>query len=159
MINLFSLSSLLLSITCIFLVILLAIYGRSKLQRIWMLFNISVGIWAIGAFYISQIESPKVALEVWRIVEISVVFIAIFFLHVTAIVCNLKLKRILSLAYIQGLIFSALSLTSDLFFLEVKLVFNSFYYPTAEPLFYLFFLIWMILVVYSQYKLFYTFFK
>lgn len=155
--NLFSLASLFLGITCFILVVLLILYGRSRLQRIWMLFNISVGLWAFGAFYISRIEVPALALNSWRVVEVSVVFIAVFFLHVTAIVCNLKIKPLLVAVYIQGVIFSLLSIYSKLFFPEVKLVFGSFYYPPAGSLFYLFFVIWMTIVSYSQFMLFLLF--
>ncbi len=158
MFNFFSFASLALSIVSFLLIIILAIYGRARLHRVWMLFNIAVGSWATGAFYISRISSPELALCIWKIVEVGVIFIAVFFLHVTVITCNLKARTLLIIAYIQGVIFSFLSLSSSLFFPNVKLVFRSFYYSSAGPLFYVFFIIWMGIVTYSQFKLFQTFF-
>ena len=159
-INPFSVASLLLAIICFFIILLLAFFRKSKLQKYWLYFNISNGLWCLGAFLISQIKGDEAqALQLWRMVEISVAFIAIFFLHVTAILCSLNIRVLLAFAYIQGIVFSLLSLTSDLFFPNVKFVFNSFYYANAGILFYLFFLIWISLVMYAQVQLFVTFFN
>jgi len=152
--NIFSLSGLILGLTCLFLVIISEIKGKSLLHRVWSLFNIAVGSWGAGSFFIGRIKDPDVALLTWRFTEISVVFIAVFFLHTTYLICNLRNRSLLYFAYFQGFIFSLLSITSNTFFSGTYLIFGQFYYALPGVLFYVFFFIWMALVGYSQYCLF-----
>lgn len=157
--NLFAVAGLLLACTCFFLALIIFLARKSALHKVWFLFNIAVGLWAVGAFFIGIEKNPVKALLIWRFTEVSVAFIAVFFLNVTLLACKLSAPNLLRFAYLQGLVFSILSLTSDMFFPEVTLVFNSFYYTKAGPLFYIFFIIWMGLVSYSQVKLFLSFLK
>lgn len=154
---LFSIAGASLSITCFFLVALLLVYGKSALHKTWLFFNLAVGLWGIGAFFIGITKESQTALMLWRIVHIAIAFIPIFMLHVVCKLCELRSKKLLYFAYIQGIIFSMLSLTSVLFIPSVRFVFNSFYYDVSGPLFHPFFAIWGFLVGYAHYKLFVAF--
>src|SRR3989304_8700566 len=155
--NLFSVAGLILSITSFFLILLILIFGKNILHRIWALFNISVGLWGVGAFFIGKITDESLALTMWRVVHIPIAFIPIFLLHVIHVLCNLRSRKILYFVYIQGVIFSVLSVTSRYFIPNVKFAFNSFYYDVGGPLFHPFFAIWGLIVVYAHLKLFSTY--
>ncbi len=152
--NLFSSASLLLAATCFLLCVVIFLSRKNTLHTAWLFFNISVGLWAAGAFVIAQIKEPQLALSMWRVVEVSVAFIAVLFFHVTVLVCDLKFQGLLKLCYIQSVLFSFASLLSPHFFPSTILVFNSIYYAKAGFLFYVFFSIWMSIVGFSQFKLF-----
>ena len=83
--NLFSLAGLILSSTCFILVIILLIYGKTKLHRVWTLFNVAVGAWGIGAFLIGQATTESLALFRWRFAHLGIIFIPIFIFHVVYI--------------------------------------------------------------------------
>ena len=83
-------------------------FGKGILSRVWTLFNICVGLWGIGAFFIGIIKDPTTALIVWRIVHVAIAFIPILMFHVVYLLCNLRSKKFLCFAYIQGIIFSIL---------------------------------------------------
>ncbi len=129
------------------------------MHRLWALLNLSVGMWGLGAFLISQSDTAAIALIRWRITEIGVVFIAVLFTHSTFIVCNIHRKKVVYFAYLQGFIFSIASLFSMNFFKDVKFVFNSIYYAEPGPIFSIFFVVWMMLVTYAQLLLFITYRK
>ena len=152
-ITLFPIAGLILTSTCFFLTFIVIFFGKGILSRVWTLFNICVGLWGIGAFFIGIIKDPTTALIVWRIVHVAIAFIPILMFHVVYLLCNLRSKKFLCFAYIQGIIFSILSITSSLFILKVKYVFDSFYYDVSGPLFYPFFAIWGIIVIYTHFKL------
>lgn len=153
----FSFAGLILFITSFLLTFIIFAYSKNTLQRVWGSFNIAVGLWGLGSFFIGGITDKTLALTVWRISEVSVAFIAVLFFHVSYIICNVRAKWLLYFAYFQGVAFSILSLTSPLFFSGTKLVFGSFCYALPGPLFYLFFAIWGFLVGCGHYYLIVTF--
>ena len=128
--NLFSLAGLILSITCFVVVILVLIYGKKNLHRAWTLFNIAVGLWGLGAFYIGQATNEELALIEWRFAHIGIIFISVFIFHVAYLLCNLQKKYLLIFAYVQGILFSALGFSGNFFISGVRSVFSLFYYLT-----------------------------
>ena len=157
--NFFSIAGLTLATTTFLLTFILLIYGRSQLHRIWALFNFVVGLWGIGAFYVGFLHDPAKALSVWRILYLPIIFIPILNYHVVYLLCNLYQPRILRFIYVQGIIFSFLTLFFPFFISSVKYVFNSFYYDVPGFAFYPFFLVWMLIVGYAHYYLFLTLLK
>ncbi len=151
--NLFSIAGLVLNTTCFILILIILIYGKTRLHRIWALFNFAIGIWGISAFFIGKASTPQESLFWLRIGHIGVIFIPILFLHVVYLLCEISNKKLLFLAYSQGVIFLLLSPTT-LFLSQTQFVFKSFYYTKSEGLVYpIFFLIWMSLVSYGVFKL------
>ena len=153
----FSLSGLLISVTCLILIFISLFFGKKEIHRIWAFLNLAVGLWGLGAFLIGIINDEILALSVWKFTEISVAFIAVFFFHVIYKLCNLASKKILNFAYTQGIIFSIASIKSNLFFSGTRLVFNSFYYAEPGFLFYTFLPLWLFFVSYGYFILFQTF--
>jgi len=158
---LFPISGLLLFLSCSIIVLITTIKTRrTPLHYIWIFFNIAVGIWGISCFFMQKNFNINFVLFWIRIGHIGVIFIAIFFLHFVYILCNLKNKKLLIFAYLQGIIFSILIPTKKFISLQnIEIVFNSFYYDRAHGIIYpLFFSIWLILILYGHYKLLKTFF-
>ncbi|MBF0522840.1 MAG: GAF domain-containing protein [Candidatus Omnitrophica bacterium] len=156
--NAFSISGITLAITCFFFTIFLFITGRTKLHRVWAYFNLVVGLWGAGAFFVGVIKDKAVVLDVLRLVHVPITFIPILNFHVVYLLCGLKSRRILQLVYLQGIFFSCCSLSLPGFIPEVRLIFHSFYYHTAgRPIFYYYFFFWSAIVIYSHILLFQKF--
>jgi len=160
-INLFAVSGLLITITCVTLIVILVKFGKTKVHRLWTLFNLSVCIWGFGAFLLGISPTENVAGIVGRIAHIGAIFIPIFFYHTISIFCELYRKKIILFSYIQGVIFSLMFASfTNVKFLTITYVFDSFYYPvfTKDPqgLIFgtVFFLIWISFVIFGHYELF-----
>ncbi|MEW6408777.1 MAG: ATP-binding protein, partial [Nitrospirota bacterium] len=137
------------------LALVIFIYGKTRLHRIWALFNLAVSLWGFGALLVGKATIPSSAIISWRLAHIGVILIPVFFYHTICIFSDIEVKRrnFIIFAYLQGLFFLFLNLT-DLFIAKVRFAFNSFYYVQAPGLFYLlFFFIWMSLVIWGSYEL------
>ena len=94
-INFFTVGGLILAVSTICLCVILTLYGRTKLHRIWFLFNFILGLWGVGAFYIGFLDDRSLTLMLWRIVFVAIIFIPILNYHVVYILCDLKEKLML----------------------------------------------------------------
>ena len=136
-INLFTLSAFAITTTCLWLVGLLLIYSRSKVHKVWMLFNLSIAFWAAGLILVGNAKDSQSALWYWQIAHASGIFVAIFFYHVVYIYCNLRCKRFLMIAYIYGLIYEFLNLSNaNNLYLGTEFIFNSIHYLQGRILFF-----------------------
>lgn len=151
--NTFSISGLAVFLTCFSLAVFILIYGKTKLQRIWALFNIAVGIWGFGCFLIGKAPTESTALISWKIAQIGAIFISVLFFHVVCVFCEIPRRKIIIAAYLQALFFAAL-LPANILFSRVRFVFNSFYYFIATPFYYTLFIIWISLVIWGHCELF-----
>ncbi len=147
---LFSLSGLIVGITCIVLVFILIVYGRSLLHRLFALFNLAVAWWGIFSFLIGRANDPEYCLLLFKIAHVGIIFIAVFFYHFSSSLTGIKRKFLIIFAYSQGIFFTLLSLLN----LEVPFVSyveeikDSFYYLRSTGFIYpLFLFIWILLVV------------
>ncbi|MBL7198322.1 MAG: GAF domain-containing protein, partial [Candidatus Omnitrophica bacterium] len=151
--NAFTFAGLLLGSTSFGLAFICIKFGKSKLHKIWALFNISVGLWGFGAFLIGKSSNMESALINWKLAHIGGIFIPVCFYHTISSFCNLHRKVLIRFAYAQGLFFLLL-LTTNLFIDKVEYVFGSFYYTRSIGFFYpLFFIIWIGLVIGGHYEL------
>lgn len=152
--NLFSLSGLIVSVTCAFLTIILLIYGRTKLHRIWMLFNITVAVWGIGMFLVAQANNDAEAIGYWKLVHVGGLFIAPVFLHMICRYCGIERKRLLVIAYAYAILYILL----DGFYLinyKVEILFSSLLYLSpAGPQYLIFAAIWLLIIIYAFFELF-----
>lgn len=149
--NLFILSSITLTISCLILIVINTIFGRKKVHRFWNLFNLSVAIWGLGAFMVGISSSQAAVWFWWKINHIGVIWMPVFVLHTAYLLTNKVNKKILIFAYAQGVFFQIIELIpSTLFFDNLRLVFSSFYYVTLGPLYHLFFALWILLVIYAH---------
>jgi signal transduction histidine kinase len=154
-VNLFALAGLILGTTCLMLTLLVVVYGKTSLHRVWALFNLAVAIWGFGAFFIGISDFPSTAIISWKVAHIGGIFIPVCFFHTICVFCEIHKRRMyfIKFAYIQGLFFLLLNFT-DLFISKVRFVFDSVYYNQPIGLFYpFFFAIWISLVVWGHYEL------
>ena len=108
----FSFSGLILAFTSIILVAILIVYGRTKVHRIWMLFNLSLVWWGIGVYFMGKCSNPLQTIVVTKIAYVGVIFISVFFYHFSCEFSEAKRSGWILFAYIQGLVFSFLSLSN-----------------------------------------------
>src|SRR4030067_3835506 len=153
--NPFTASGLLLGVTCLLLALIVSIRGKTKLHRVWAIFNLVVAIWGFGAFLVGKASTFLSAIFAWKLAHVGIIFIPVCFFHTICIFSNIEVKRknFIIFAYLQGLFFLFLNST-DLFITQVRFVFNSLYYNQSTGLFYpLFFFIWISLVIWGFYEL------
>ena len=110
--NLFSLSGLFIAVLSFSLIVILLIYGRTKLHRIWTLFNFSVCIWGIGTFIAGYKRGPEAALLGWQVGLCGGVFASTLFYHTVYIFCEIRKRKTLVLTYLLPVI------TNILFYLH-----------------------------------------
>jgi PAS domain S-box-containing protein len=151
--NLFSASSLILSVCCFGLSIFIFLFRKNKLHRLWALFNLAIVVWAFGAFLGARITNKPLSILVWRLAHIGGIFISIFFYHTVCVLCNIRRRKVIVFAYLQGVFFSVLNTFSGLFISDVLFLFGSFYYSKASNLYFIPFSNWALLAVLGLYEL------
>jgi len=154
--NWFFISSLVLTLAELFLIMILFKYGKENFHKIWLLFNFSVFIWAIGSttsFFLNSFSYQKAALLSWKIGDCGVSFISVFLLHAIFLLTGKKNYPVLILAYIQASFFSILLLTTNLILgnhfeshFDVLIPFFGKYY-------FLWYILWTAIVAYAHFCL------
>ncbi|MFA5337470.1 MAG: ATP-binding protein [Candidatus Omnitrophota bacterium] len=152
--NLFAISGLFIAVTALVLFLILIIYGKTKLHRIWAIFNLAVCLWGIGTFMAGAATTPKFALLGWQVGLAGGVFIATFFYHTTCVFCEIKRKKTLFFAYF-------LAIATDILFYFKKVIpldswsylFNSIYYYRVTIVYMLIMVGWVTLVMLSYFEL------
>jgi len=146
---LFSLSGLIVCGTSVVLVLILFIYGKLRLHKIFALFNFAVAWWGIGAFFIGRSTNANLTLSLFKIAHLGIIFIAVFFYHFSCILVGINRKRMIIFAYIQGFLFSFLTFYNFgiPFISSVQRIKDSFFYLKLDGFLYpIFLLIWAFLV-------------
>ena len=113
--NLFALAGLLLAITCLIVAIIVSIYGRSSLHRIWLYCNLSICVWGIGSIFVGMSDNQATALISWKIAHLGGLSIAVFFYHMACLFSEVNRKKLIYFAYIQLIIFQILNIFTDSF--------------------------------------------
>jgi signal transduction histidine kinase len=150
--TLFSLSGALILLTCSILSIIIFGYAINNERKTWLLFNIAVSIWGLGAFLSGSTLSESESILWWKVGLSGVIFISVFFYHTVWFFCGLKDKSVLYFAYIQGILFLII-LHTKYFITGVELKFNSLYFPVIGSLFHLFTIAWIFIVTYGHIQL------
>ncbi|NQU19313.1 GAF domain-containing protein [bacterium] len=152
--NLFSLSGLIIIATCSVLLIIIFIFGKNRLHKIWAIFNFVVIIWGIGSFLVGIAKTETSALFAWRLAFLGALFTCVFFYHTVFIFSNTKKRTFLIFAYTQGIFFAILTLFTNLIFDNWRIVFNSIYYNRATLFYYILLGFWTFVMIVGHYKLF-----
>lgn len=144
----FALSEILVATTCSSLALLFFIFGSNKTHRLFAWFNTAVAGWGIFGFLAIRSVDPFRALLWCRLFLFPVIFIAVFICHMylTFSPPTFFSRLLIRLGYLQAIIFSLL-LPTPLLVPRVQWVFGEFYYPVPGPLYSLFFLNWLLLVI------------
>ncbi|MFH1691498.1 MAG: histidine kinase N-terminal 7TM domain-containing protein, partial [Candidatus Omnitrophota bacterium] len=151
-INVFFLSSLSLSITTLFLIIILLKFGKEKVHKILALFNFAVFWWGVGAT-LTSLNSTNLLLSIlsWKITNLGVAFISVFLLHMVYILTKAKKTVFLILAYAQAILFCALILKTNLIHSSsAGLYLNTFLCPSPGKLYYFYYGFWLAIVIYAH---------
>ena len=152
--NLFTLSGLLTALTSIALGYFVYLKDPArKLNKLWMVFTVSVTLWGFGAMWIGLAKTPEEALWAWRMTfAFGVVWIPPFFHQFVCSFCEIRKRSSFIWVYIIGASFFPLIFT-PLFFSDVRFAFSSFYYSVPGLIFPAFVVWWVGSIVYSHYEL------
>ncbi|MFH2144399.1 MAG: histidine kinase N-terminal 7TM domain-containing protein, partial [Candidatus Omnitrophota bacterium] len=144
--NIFAISGLFVALTSLVLIFILCIYGKTKLHRIWIFFNISILVWGIGTFIVAKAHTPALAMFGWRIGIAGGVFIATFFYHFTIVFCEKKRKKFLIFAYVIPLLCNVLILARKMLIADrYNFFFESIFYPKGTIFYFLIFFGWSVI--------------
>lgn len=144
-INWFFLSSLTLSITTLFLIIILLKFGKEKIHKMLFFFSLSIFIWGSGATFVSKITNPLLSNFLYRVSCFGVTFIPVFLLHLGSILTKEKIKKIKILAYTQALFFGSIILLTELIIkYQSHDYYKNFWIPLPGVLFLAWFSFWLL---------------
>ncbi|MHC4214357.1 MAG: hypothetical protein ACYSWP_13405, partial [Planctomycetota bacterium] len=142
--NLLTIAGLSIGTSCFLLAAITLIFGKTKLHRLLMFFNLTVAGWGIGLFVIGISRSEEEARLAWIFAQCFGIFIAPVFFHLTCSLCEVKHKKLLLLAYGQALLFSALCIFTDIVIDDLRYAFGIYFIDpniiyTSALLLYIFF--------------------
>jgi len=149
------LAGILIVLTCAVLIFILCKYGKTKLHKIWALFNFAVGWWGVGCILIALSNKENAPLS-WKIALTGGFSISVFFYHTVIIFTEKRKDYSLYVGYLY-LIFSLL--TTHLFlgnqnFAIIEKIFGSLYYLRSTSFVFDFNLIaWITIVILGHIKL------
>lgn len=129
--NLFSISCIFVAISSGLLGVLLLFKSNNKyLTNIWAFFCIAAVIWSIGAFIVSISENYNNALLGWQIAYIGAICTVIFYIHFVIRYLKLHKPYFVLFTYVLGSFFLFITWynKSQIFFGNLRLVFNQFYW-------------------------------
>jgi hypothetical protein len=129
--NLFSVSGLTIVITALILTAFILSHGKTRLHRIWTLFNLAVLIWGIGCFLAGKASSISEALFAWRVSISGGLFIGVFFYHTMSVFSEIRNRQLFIIAYAQAMFFFVLTWTTETTLTNWQILFDSIYFPQA----------------------------
>lgn len=128
---------------------LVLLKGRKKVHLTWAAFLTSVALWGFGMFEIGRSQDPITSLFWWKVAEIGVILIPVFFVHFVTSFLDLKRFLVLSLFYIITFVFLFLNIFTDFFIHDLYFAFNQFYYISSTPFYSLFIFLFVISIIYN----------
>lgn len=158
-INALALSGLVIAISSIILALVALRFGRMPQHIIWALFNLTIALWGIGMLLVGVFKTNPATKIGWIIGVFGGTFIPVTFFHVVYLLCELKSKKILVFAYLQGAVFAILSYLDlsyplNLYFCKLRPAFNQFYFIRSTGIsFWIFSILWIFFVIYGFYHL------
>lgn len=152
--NLFALSGILLTATGSIMASIMLWKGKTKTQRLWAFFCLSVLFWGVGSFQIATTKDSAVADFWWRVTHIGVILIPVLFIHFVYQFLEIKKTRLIFISYILAVLFLVVNFIDGLFIANMRWVFGQFYYDSPPGPFYIPFTIYFFgLVIYSHVEL------
>ncbi len=110
--------------------IVFLLFAKTKIHRIWGIFNFIVGSWAFFTFLASAAQNPNLAFHFWIISHRFGYFIAIVFAHFVTEYCSYKTQKIIICGYIYAITTNIFILMAPKSFLynDTLFIFNSIHY-------------------------------
>ncbi len=151
--NLFSISGLSVGISCIILAVITIIFGKTKLHRQLLFFNIVVAVWGIGLYIVGISDTGPEAIFGWKFAHVGGFFIGPFYYHLVHVLTDIKHRKLLYFGYLQAVVIIMIGLTTEYVFNKTRFVFGIHF---IEMNFYYFwgFAFYVFLVLLSFYELF-----
>jgi len=125
--NLFAIAGLSCAISCIVLSLLTVVFGKTKLQRLLLCFNMVVAVWGVGLFLVGIAENEPKAILGWQIAHLGGFFIGTFFYHMVCVFCEIQRRKLIYFAYIQAILFNILNFGTNHLFTNTRFVFGIYY--------------------------------
>lgn len=128
--------------------------SRSLVNRTFFLHFISIATWSLFEGLGIFVPNKDLALLLWRVNHIGVIFIPIFLIHFifSLLDINKSKKKVLFTIYSIGLIFLILDAT-DLFISDVVPKFSFRYFIEPGIIYPVFFFLWITAAIYGHYEL------
>ena len=157
-INWFFFSSLSLSITTLFLIVIFLKYGKEESHYRWLQSLISLFIWSCGATLAALFKYEIQSNIFYRIACIGAAFSSTLILHTFSVIVKSKNIIIFALSYFLSLSFSVLIIATNLIFKnQPNKFYDNFWIPTPGNFFYAWFLSWLLIIMYANSIFFYFF--
>ena len=130
--NLFAIAGLSVAISCAALSLITLLFGKTKLHRLLLYFNLAVGVWGFGLFLVGIADSGAKAIAAWKIAHLGGVFVGPLFYHLASNFCGKINRKMLFPAYLMALLSSVGIIWTDYIINEIRYVFG-LYYNAATP--------------------------
>ncbi len=150
--NLFTIASLSCGVSSVVLSVITLFFGKIKLHRLLLFFNIVVAFWGFGLFYAGIADTESKAILGWQIAHLGGFFIAPLFYHMICVICGIQRKKLLYFAYSQAIIFNLLNFGTKHLFTKTRFVYDM-YYNDVSPLLIVGILLYIAMLVLSYYEL------
>ena len=148
-----TISNLIVAVTCWILIFVLFKYGTRKVHYIWAFFNFIISIWGLGAFLVGLSRDSSTAMIFWKIALGGGLLAPIVFYHVIVVLGELKRKILLRIFYIYTTIAYFLTLF-DFVGIKIIYIYDSLYYIKAMDFRWkLVLIIWISTIIYAIFEL------
>lgn len=151
--NLFAIAGLSVAISCVILSLITLCFGKTRLHRLLLNFNLVLAVWGAGLFLVGIADSEVKAINAWKIAYFGSFLIAPCFVHIARHFCGKRPGIILYFIYLQGIFFSLASVGTDLVINKSRYVFG-LHYNVANPLYAAGILFYLVFVIFGYVELF-----
>ncbi|UCD35862.1 MAG: hypothetical protein JSU90_03250, partial [Nitrospiraceae bacterium] len=133
------------------------VYTRNraaKLNQIYALYSLSIAVWSIFEALAITRYDRSLALLLWRINHVGVIFLTVTFVHFVFEFLNIegRKKKLIPYFYAVAVLFTICNAT-PLFIRDVVPKFSFRFFIEPGPLYYVFFPLWVLLAVLGLYEL------
>ena len=131
--NLFAIAGLSVGISSVCLAVLALLFGKTRIHRLLLFFNIACAVWGFGTVLVGISYTDKQAILGWQIAHAGSFFIAPLFYHLASLITEKSDKRLLTFGYVQAFLATALGIGTDYVFHKTRYVFGLFYLDASFP--------------------------
>lgn len=133
---------------------------KKRINQVFALYSLSLALWSIFEAWGISTTNSSLALLLWRINHIGVIFIPIFLTHFTFLFLNIQDRRtkFIPISYVIGFIFLILN-TTPLLILNVTPKFSFRYFINPGYLYYPFLALWIGWAAYGNVELLKEYFR
>ena len=150
--NLFAIAGLSVGTSCALLAVVAFLFGRTRMHRILLLFNVACALWGFGLFFVGVAHTEARAVFGWRMAHAGSFFIAPLFFHLVSVFSGKENKNLLFFGYVQAILFTILGIGTDAVFHKTRHVYG-LYFNEINVVYFLAVLFYLLLVSAGYYNL------